>query len=90
MLEIWGIASELITYLSTLLLFWLTFKWYTLQLPITPSHQSVCLYVYPSIVATQRLGKHVPAATNTRSTIQELLEASFSLLTLSYQTKVGD
>jgi hypothetical protein len=27
---------------------------------ISPSHQSVCLYVYPSIVARQRLGKHVP------------------------------
>jgi hypothetical protein len=26
-----------------------------------PSHQSVCLYVYPPIVARQRLGKHVPA-----------------------------
>jgi hypothetical protein len=27
---------------------------------INPSHQSVCLYVYPHIVARQRLGKHVP------------------------------
>jgi hypothetical protein len=31
-----------------------------------PSHQSVCLYVYPSLIfARQRLGKHVPTATNT-------------------------
>jgi hypothetical protein len=29
---------------------------------INPSHQSVCLYVYPPIVTRQRLGKHVPAA----------------------------
>jgi hypothetical protein len=34
---------------------------------INPSHQSSCLYVYPPIVARQRLGKHVPAATNTHS-----------------------
>jgi hypothetical protein len=34
---------------------------------INPSHQSVCLYVYPSTVARQWLGKHVPAAMNIRS-----------------------
>jgi hypothetical protein len=32
---------------------------------INPSHQSVCLYVYPPIVARQRLGRHVPVAVNT-------------------------
>jgi hypothetical protein len=32
---------------------------------INPSHQSVCLYVYPLIVARQRFGKHVPVTTNT-------------------------
>jgi hypothetical protein len=31
---------------------------------VNPSHQSVCLYVYSSIVAGQRLGKTVTAATN--------------------------
>jgi hypothetical protein len=30
---------------------------------ISPVHQSVCLYVYPPIVARLRLGKDVPAAT---------------------------
>jgi hypothetical protein len=34
---------------------------------INPSHQSVCLYVYPLIVARQRLSKHVPATMNTRN-----------------------
>jgi hypothetical protein len=34
---------------------------------INPSHQSVCLYVYLPIVARQRLGRHVTAATNTRN-----------------------
>jgi hypothetical protein len=32
---------------------------------MNPSHQSVCLY--SPIIAGQRLGKHVPAATNTRN-----------------------
>jgi hypothetical protein len=31
-----------------------------------PFHQSVCLYVYPTMVARQRLGKNVTAETNTR------------------------
>jgi hypothetical protein len=37
---------------------------------INPSHQSVCLYVYPPIVAKQLLGKHVPAAMNTFNNIR--------------------
>jgi hypothetical protein len=56
-----------------------------------PSHQSVCLYVYPLIVARQRLGKNHPivarqrlgsnviAVTNTRATTEELLDASVSM-----------
>jgi hypothetical protein len=57
---------------------------------INLSHQSVCLYTYPHIVARQRLGKNVIAATNTHATIEELLEASFSVRSVSYQRKVGD
>jgi hypothetical protein len=57
---------------------------------INPSHQSVCLYVYPLIVARQRLGKNVTAATNTHATIEELLDASFSIRSVSYQRNVGD
>jgi hypothetical protein len=34
---------------------------------INPSHQSVGFPVYPPIVTRQWLGKHVPAATNTRT-----------------------
>jgi hypothetical protein len=33
---------------------------------INPLHQSVCLYVYPLIVARQRLGKNVTTATNAK------------------------
>jgi hypothetical protein len=33
---------------------------------INPSHQSVCLYVYPLIVARKRLSKNIPAETNRR------------------------
>jgi hypothetical protein len=80
----------------------------------------VCLCI-PPFIARQRIGKHVPAATNTQATLEELLEkyvcgpvcvspyhcyvtlryrrthdneeflkASFSLLSLCYQTKVGN
>jgi hypothetical protein len=46
-----------------------------------------CLYVcdLPLNVARQRLGKHVPAATNTRATTEELLDALFSMRSMSYQ-----
>jgi hypothetical protein len=34
---------------------------------INPSHQSMCLYVYPSMIVRQRLGKNFTAATNARN-----------------------
>jgi hypothetical protein len=52
-------------------------------------HQSVCLYVYPPIFATQRLFKNVTAATNTQSTIEELLDALFSMRSASYRRAVS-
>jgi hypothetical protein len=55
---------------------------------INPSHQSVCLYVYPPIVARQQLGKNVTAATH--ATIEEFLDASFSMRPVLYQKKIGD
>jgi hypothetical protein len=54
---------------------------------IDPSHQSVCLYIYPSIVARQWLSKNVTAATNMHATIEELLVALFSVWSMSYQRK---
>jgi hypothetical protein len=54
------------------------------------SHQSVCLYVYPPIVARQLLGKYVTAATNVYATIEELLDASFSMKCVSCQRKTVD
>jgi hypothetical protein len=60
-----------------------------------PSHQSVCRYVYPSIVARQRfcknspivarqrLGRNGTAVTNTHASIEELLDASFLVCPLS-------
>jgi hypothetical protein len=56
----------------------------------TPFHQSVCLYVHPPIVYRQRLGKGVPAATNTHATVVELLGTSLSMRSVSYQRKIGD
>jgi hypothetical protein len=37
---------------------------------INLSHQSVCLYEFHTIVARQRLGKRVAAATNTRNSVR--------------------
>jgi hypothetical protein len=37
------------------------------------------VFVYLSSVATQQLGKHVTAAMNTHATIEELLDAMFSI-----------
>jgi hypothetical protein len=44
----------------------------------------VCVCV-PPIVARQRLGRNVTAVTNTHATIDELLDASFSMWPVSYQ-----
>jgi hypothetical protein len=53
---------------------------------INPSHSPVSICVSP-IVARQRLGKDVTAATNTHATIEEMLDASFSTRSVSYQRK---
>jgi hypothetical protein len=42
---------------------------------VNPSHHLVCLYWYPPIVA---------ATTNTHATMEELLDASFSMRSVSY------
>jgi hypothetical protein len=39
----------------------------------------------PPVVARQRLGRNVTAVTNTLATIEELLDASFSVWPVSYQ-----
>jgi hypothetical protein len=57
---------------------------------INPSHQSVCLFVYPLIVARQRPSKNDTAATNKHATVAELLDASCSMRSVSYQSKVGE
>jgi hypothetical protein len=57
---------------------------------IIPSHQPLCLYVYHSLVARQRLGKNFTTATNTQATIEELLDASFPMKSVTYQRKVGN
>jgi hypothetical protein len=41
----------------------------------------------PTIIARQRLGRNVAAITNTHSTIEKLLDASFPMWPLSYQGK---
>jgi hypothetical protein len=49
---------------------------------INPSHQSVCQHVYSPTVVRWWLCKNVIAATNTRTTTEELLDASFSMWTM--------
>jgi hypothetical protein len=41
----------------------------------------------PPIVARQRVGRNVTTVTNTHAKIEELLDASFSMLPVSYQKK---
>jgi hypothetical protein len=56
---------------------------------INPFHHSACLCVYPLIVARQRLSRNVITATNTHTTLEDLLDVS-SMRSVSYQRKVGD
>jgi hypothetical protein len=46
----------------------------------------ICLCILP-IVARQRLGRNITAVMNTHATIEELLEALFSVWPVSYQGK---
>jgi hypothetical protein len=50
----------------------------------------MCLYVYPSLIAKQRLGKNVAAAKKTHAKVGEFLGASFSMRAVSYHREVGD
>jgi hypothetical protein len=56
---------------------------------INPFHQTVSLYEYSSIVARQRLGQKVTSTTNTHGTVEEWLDASFTIRSMSYQRRVG-
>jgi hypothetical protein len=47
------------------------------------------MYIHP-IVGRQQLSKSITAATNTHTTVEELLYASFSMLSIFYQGKVGN
>jgi hypothetical protein len=55
-----------------------------------PSHQFMCLYVYPNVVATQRLGKNITTTKNRHVTIEALVDTSFSIWSVSYKRKVGN
>jgi hypothetical protein len=45
----------------------------------------LCVCVFPFIAARQRLGKQIPKLTNTHATVEELLDAVFSMRSVSYQ-----
>jgi hypothetical protein len=55
---------------------------------INPSHQSVCLYAYTPIVAREWLGKNITAATNIHTTVEEMLDASLCVHSVSYHRGV--
>jgi hypothetical protein len=50
----------------------------------------VVLGITTPIIAIKDLDKHVTAATNSHGAVEELLDASFSRRSLSYERKVGD
>jgi hypothetical protein len=54
---------------------------------INPSYHSVCLFAYRLIFARQQLGKNLTAAKNTHKTVDDLLDAWFSMRSVSYQGK---
>jgi hypothetical protein len=55
--------------------------WVSVCVPL----QSRIVGLQREAVARQRLGNHFPAATNRHATIEELLEAVFSMRSASYQ-----
>jgi hypothetical protein len=71
-----------------------------ISLSCKPGYKSVCPYVSPPIVTTQRLGKStlivarqrvgktVTAATNTHAAIEGSLDASFYTRSVSYEGKL--
>jgi hypothetical protein len=56
---------------------------------INPYHQFVSLYLYPNIIARQRLGKNITTATNKHAS-EEFLDVSSSKRSVLYQRKAGD
>jgi hypothetical protein len=61
--------------------------WARLNGVLHKSNPSVCLYAYPPIVARQRLDENVNATTNSHATTEELLDAWFSMPSVSDEGK---
>jgi hypothetical protein len=57
--------------------------------PLYPSPQPVSMCI-PPVVAKRRLAKSNNVAINTHATIEEYLDTSFSMRSVSYERKVGD
>jgi hypothetical protein len=57
---------------------------------LNASDQSVYLYVYPPIVARQRLSKNFTATTNTHTTIEEFGGRDVFCVVRAVSRKVGD
>jgi hypothetical protein len=50
---------------------------------VCPPYQAGIVEPEETVVASQRLGKHVPAAENTHAETEKLLEAVFSVRSMS-------
>jgi hypothetical protein len=48
-----------------------------------------CLCIPPN-VAMQELSKYIPTAKNTHASIEEMLDKSFSMQSVSYKKEVGN
>jgi hypothetical protein len=88
----WGVISVVDTFFILLSLFKKNEYAYEMKLLsvcvcIPPIVASQRLGKNPLIVSRQRLGRNVTAVTNTQATIEELLDASFSMWPVSYQGK---
>jgi hypothetical protein len=64
--------------------------WYVCHMSkISSNSPCICMCI-PLFLLGKRSVKTLPQAKNTLSTIQEFLNASFSMRSVSYQNKVGD
>jgi hypothetical protein len=57
---------------------------------INLSHYSACLYMYPPYIAREWLSKNVTVAMNAHATVEEMLDALFSVRSVSYQRNIGN
>jgi hypothetical protein len=79
---LWILTNQLLNALTNLYETWYVYHgtWaYLNGIPINPSDKSVYLYVHPSTLVRQRLGKNITADKKTQAIIAQFLNPSFSV-----------